>query len=497
MNLDPDICYSAVASRDRRFDGRFFTAVRSTGVYCRPVCPALTPKRENCTFFPCAAAAEEAGYRPCRRCRPETSPGTPAWAGTSATVARAMKLIAEGALDRHGVERLAARLGVGDRHLRRLFLRHLGASPLAVALTRRVHFAKKLIDETRLPMAQVALTTGFGSIRRFNAAILKTYGRSPTQIRAIAAAPRPQANDHLLLRLAYRAPFDWPAVVAFLGPRAIPGVEAAERTVYRRTVAIEDVRGLLEVRPATEGDHLELRLPYELAPHLARIVPRVRDLFDLAADPQAIADHLSREPFIGRLVKKRPGLRVPGCWDRFELAVRAILGQQITVQGATRMAGRLVRAFGEPLDESLAGGLDGELGRIFPGPERLANEDLTSVGLTKARAGAIRGLARAVLAGDLSLEPGASLEESIVPLVRLRGLGDWTAQYIAMRALGEPDAFPSGDLGLRRALAGGVGSIAGKCGPLRPGRLQEIAEVWRPWRAYAAMHLWLNSLSGG
>lgn len=479
--MNPDICYSAVSSRDPRFDGRFFTGVKTTGVYCRPICPAQTPRRRNCEFFPCAAAAEEAGYRPCLRCRPEASPGTPAWSGTSATVSRALRLIEEGALDDGNVEDLAPRLGVGSRHLRRLFNEHLGASPKAVAQTRRVHLAKKLIDETSLPMTEIAFSAGFSSVRRFNGAVKQTYGRSPSSLRCLSpkgiSVPE---HGRLTLRLAFRPPFSWRSIVDYMKPRAIPGVEEVDYAKYRRTFSVDGVFGILEIAPAAKGSSLILRVPIDACRMLKGIVERVRGLFDLGADPKEINQRLSRDPLLRKRVRRNPGIRVPGAFDRFELAVRALLGQQISVLGATTISGRIVGSFGS----SMPGRAEGKIGRLFPDPNDLADADVESVGLTRARGSAVRNLARAVRDGDLSLETCGDLDAIVAGLSRIPGIGPWTAHYIAMRAFKEPDAFPAGDLGLRRALSEG-----GK--PLSEARLAKRAEAWRPWRAYGAMHLWM------
>jgi AraC family transcriptional regulator of adaptative response / DNA-3-methyladenine glycosylase II len=515
MELDHDICHRALRARDPRFDGRFFTGVATTGVYCRPVCPARTPRSAHCTFFACAAAAEEAGFRPCRRCRPETAPGTPAWRGTSATVARALRLIDEGALDDAGVEALAGRLGIGDRHLRRLFAEQLGASPLRVAHTRRVHFAKRLLEETDLSMTRIALAAGFRNVRRFNAAVRATFDRTPTAIRTRVRAGRRTAGDGLVtLRLAYRPPLDWEGMLAYLAPRATPGVEEVAAGVYRRTVSLDGFTGRIEVAPAPGGAAaLHLRAPVDAAPVLARLADRTRAMFDLAADPAAVADALAGDVRLGRLVRRRPGLRVPGAWDRFELAVRAVLGQQITVAGATRLAGRLVRTFGRPLagsdwctrvqspavqsrhgsarpaprGDAAAGPAHPDPASpawLFPRPADLVDADLAHIGIPAARAETIRSLAGAALAGEPLLELAPDLETAVARLAAVPGIGDWTAQYVAMRALREPDAFPAGDLGLRKALARAGG------GPLATSAVRRRSAAWRPWRAYAAMLLW-------
>ena len=479
ITLDPARCYAAVRSRDRRFDGRFFAGVVTTGVYCRPVCPVRPAKPENVRWFACAAAAEAAGFRPCRRCRPEASPGTPAWSGTSAVVARALRLIAAGALDEGGVDGLADRLGLGARQLRRLFATHLGASPAEVARARRAHFARTLLDETDLPMAEVAFSAGFGSIRDFNHALRATFGRTPTALRRARGRRGPVAtHGGVTVRLAFRPPLDWSGLLGFLAPRATPGVEAVTDGVYRRTIAIGDGAGTIEVRAAAGEPHLLMRVRLARPERLLQVVARARRLFDLDADPVPIADHLAASPELTPLVARRPGLRVPGAWDAFELAVRAVLGQQVTVRGATTLAGRLVRAFGTPLDRAEDG-----LTHLFPRPEALAHAELASIGVPRARAATIRALAGAVASGEVVLDASRGLEDAVARLAAVPGIGAWTAHYVAMRALGEPDAFPAADLGLRRALGNGAGRLA-------PARVAERAEAWRPWRAYAVMHLW-------
>jgi len=477
MNLDSKACYRALCTRDQRFDGRFFTGVTSTGIYCRPVCPARTPKRDNCRFFPHATAAEEAGFRPCLRCRPETSPGTPAWQGASATVSRALRLIDDGALDNGGVDDLSKRLGVGARHLRRLFDEHLGASPLAVAMTRRVHFAKRLLEETALPILQVAHTAGFNNARRFNAAFKERFDRPPSAVRRAAAHTK--QSGAIRLRLSYRPPLAWETFLDYLSPRLIPGVEEIVGDSYRRTIALGAVEGLLEISPDRARNILVLEVPVAAAPLLFEIVARIRRFLDLTADPEVIDAQLSSDPVLAALSVPR-GLRVPGAWDSFELAIRCILGQQVTVKSATTLSGRLVKAFGRKLDKP-----DG-LGWIFPTPESIAGaptKKIAAIGMPEARAAAIRGLARAVAEGEPVLEPAAELEEALSRLTALQGIGEWSANYIAMRALREPDAFPAGDLGLRRALADD-----GR--PMSARALARQAEGWRPWRAYAAIRLW-------
>jgi AraC family transcriptional regulator of adaptative response / DNA-3-methyladenine glycosylase II len=480
--LDPQVCERASLARDSRFDGRFFVGVRTTGIYCRPICPVPQPKAQNVRYFLTAAAAAEAGFRPCLRCRPESSPGTPAWQGTSATVARALRLVSEGALDGGSVERLAVSLGIGPRHLRRLFLRHLGASPLSLAQTRRLHFAKKLIDETAFPMSQVALSAGFGSVRRFNAVIRKVYGRTPGELRR-RAGRRAENGEACSLRLGFRPPFDWEALIDFLAPRATPGVEEVTAGRYRRTIQLAGRTGTIDVCPVRDERALRLDICFPDPAGLLPIVERARRMFDLHADPLAIVDQLRGDKLLAPLVEARPGVRVPGCWDGFELAVRAILGQQVTVKGATTLAGRVATAFGMPL-----GAVDGGLTVVFPTAERLATADLSNVGLPAARAHAIRELARAVLGGDVIFDGSLDPTTLARRLTAVPGVGDWTAQYVVMRALGDPDAFPATDLGLLQAFAGGTRGSA------RELRVQ--AERWRPWRAYAAMHLWRRAAAG-
>lgn len=480
MQLDHAACYRAIQARDARFDGQVFTGVKTTGIYCRPVCPARTPLAENVVFYPSAAAAQAAGLRPCLRCRPEASPDLAAWRGTSNTVSRALALIETGALDAADVGGLADRLGMGERQLRRLFRQHLGASPVAVAQTRRVLLAKQLLHETRLPMAEVALAAGFGSIRRFNETFLALYGRPPGALRGDGPEISTADGGGLSLRLSYRPPYDWEAMLGFLRLRAIAGVESIEAGRYARSIAIGADRGVLLVRPAA-GDRLAAEIFFPRLPALPAIIARVRRLFDLAADPLAIAAQLGQDPALAPLVAARPGLRVPGAWDGFELAVRAILGQQISVAAATALAGRMTAAYGEALPAEMQG-LAAGVTHVFPHPAALARVELA--GMPRKRAAALSALAAAVLADPFVLSGRRSLDEAIARLKALPGIGEWTAQYIAMRALREPDAFPHGDIGLMRALADGQGRRPDAAEVLRR------AEAWRPWRAYAALHLW-------
>jgi AraC family transcriptional regulator of adaptative response / DNA-3-methyladenine glycosylase II len=484
IDMDDDACYRAIETRDRRFDGRLFVAVKTTGVYCRPFCPAPTPRRENVRFFPTAAAAQEAGFRPCLRCRPETSPDLAFWRGSSNTVSRALGLIEAGALDDASVEDLAERLGMGERQLRRLFMQHLGAPPIAIQQTRRILLAKQLIQDTRLPMAEVAAAAGFGSIRRFNETFQQLYKRPPRALRrAVATDESVDTTGAVTVRLGYRPPYDWDAILSFLRARAIPGIEVVTSTQYARTIAIDGDRGLLIVERA-EKNCLRAVVRFPGLRRLPTIIARVRRVFDLAADPVTIGAHLSQDPALAPRVAARPGLRVPGAWDGFELAVRAILGQQITVAAATGLAGKLVSLHGEKITDPAA--LDHGLTHVFPTPRQLTQADLGAIGMPNARRTALSSLAAAVVADPLIFGPRRSLEEAIAQMRSLAGIGEWTAQYIAMRALREPDAFPAADIGLMRAMtdAGGVRPS--------PAALLARAEGWRPWRAYAALHLWAS-----
>jgi AraC family transcriptional regulator of adaptative response / DNA-3-methyladenine glycosylase II len=449
MELDRSSCDRARRSRDARFDGRFFIGVTTTGIYCRPICPARAPKDENVRYFPTAAAAQAAGFRPCLRCRPEASPGTPAWLGTSGLVSRALRLISEGALDGDGVDRLADRLGVTARHLRRLFREHLGATPREVALTRRVHFAKKLLDETTLAFDEVALASGFGSVRRFNGQIRETYERTPTELRRLARRRSAADPECYTLRLAYRPPYDWEAMLSFLSLRAVPGVETVLESRYRRTIRIDGKNGVIEVSRLNHRSELELDVRFPDPRALLSIVERVRRQFDLGADPTVITEHLQVDPLLRGPLAAHPGIRIPGAWDAFEVAVRAILGRGLSVRATTRMMGRIASMFGSSLLDS--GGLE----RLFPAPAQLANAAFERAGVAPSRAEAIRTLARQGV------------------------LGPGTAEYVALRASGEPDAFPGEDRVLRHMAGAATAS-----------ELERRSEAWRPWRAYAAVLLW-------
>jgi AraC family transcriptional regulator of adaptative response / DNA-3-methyladenine glycosylase II len=454
---DPSICWPAIYARDPRFDGRFFAAATTTGLYCRNVCPVPFAQPRNIVLFARAAAAEAAGFRPCKRCQPQAAPGTPAWLGTFAVVSRALRLVLCGALNEGSVEQLAERLGLGARQLRRLFVQHLGASPVKIATTHRVHLARKLIDESSFPMTEIAFHSGFKSIREFNHAVRTSTGQSPSQLRQAKGSARiPARQPALDLRLPYQKPFDWRSLLFFLQQRAIPGMELVSGSTYRRTIEIDGVRGYLAVNPDESESRLLVRLELSGYAAIAQTVDRIRRIFDLGADPLLIAGHLSRDPKLRASVQSRPGLRVPGVWDGFEAAVLAILGQTLATPGPKRLITRLVKLFGSPLETPVRG-----LNRLFPNPESLAAADLSKIGVPHVLAATLRTLARQ----HRKLAAAATLEEVVSQLTALGGIDESIANYIAMRAFGEPDAFPLRELTLAEAAP------------------------WRPWRAYAAMHI--------
>jgi AraC family transcriptional regulator, regulatory protein of adaptative response / DNA-3-methyladenine glycosylase II len=481
MKLEMSVCYRAVMARDARYDGRFFTCVKTTGIYCRPICPARPPKLQNCTFVPSAAAAQEAGYRPCLRCHPESSPDLDAWRGTSATVSRALKLIESGALDESDVEALAARLEIGGRQLRRLFRQHLGAAPITVAQTRRVLLAKQLIHQTQLNMTDVALGSGFGSLRRFNETFRRLYGRPPSQLRRRASTSTPVSG--ISLCLPYRPPYDWEGMLRFLSARAIPGLESVTANAYARVIEIGGHVGSIHITQAPDQNALQAVVKFPRWDALPTIIARTRRLFDLGAEPLAIVAAFKADPVLAPLVQERPGLRVPGAWDGFEIALRAVLGQQISLKEATRLAGRLVSMLGEPVGEATG---EPGLTQAFPRPESLSVAALAGLRVPRARIECLAGVAAAAAADPGLFEPHRDLSAAVTRLRQLPGIGEWTAQYIAMRGLGETDAFLAGDVAVQRALA---------VGHRRPSTAEvlERAESWRPWRAYAVLHLWMSA----
>jgi len=485
--LNPEACYRALQTRDARFDGRLFVGVTSTGIYCRPTCPARTAKFENCRFFPSAAAAQEAGFRPCLRCRPETAPNVGSWRGTSNTVSRGLALIAEGALDgdEANVEVLAGRLGVGGRQLRRLFKQHLGVSPIAIAQTRRVLFAKQLIHDTRMPMTEIAIAAGFGSLRRFNETFQRLFRRPPSALRRKTVSSLPEGAVGAIegtLRLRYRPPYDWPAMLAHLCAHAIEGVERVGTKVYRRTVRHDDQLGTVEIDHLPEHESLVVTIRFPCVRALPAIVGRIRRVFDLGADVAAIGAHLAQDPLLAPLVAERPGLRVAGSWDGFELAVRAVLGQGMTVEAGRGLISRLVRLCGTPLPSELCVGT--KLMVSFPTAADIVGANLTLLGTSNARKATLMALAEAHLAEPSMFQPLGMIGDTVARLRAIRGIGEWTAQYIALHAAQEPDAFPASDVALLRGAAGL------DCQTPSPAGLNDRAEPWRPWRAYAAQHLW-------
>lgn len=482
---DPRTCEQARLSRDPRFDGLFFTAVTSTRIYCRPVCPAPPPKPENVTYLPTAAAAEAAGFRPCLRCRPELSPADGTWRRGDALVARALKLIDQGALADAPLSALAERVHVGERQLRRLFVERLGAPPVGVHGTRRLLFAKQLLTETRLPITEVALAAGFGSLRRFNATFQDAYRMAPRDLRKREA---PADGDALVLRLDYRPPYDFTAMLDFLRGRALPGIEQVDARSYARAFALDGVPGWLRVSrwPGRGESAHALRLEVHGAPASALLVlvARVRRMFDLDADPVAIAQALRTDARLAPLLRARPGLRLPSGWDGFEIAVRAIIGQQVSVAAARTVTARLSQRFGTAVPDALA--VQG-FGHLFPAPESLAEADLAGLGMTGARAETVRGIAQALLDGRVDFRVDHTLDAFVDRWTALKGIGPWTAQYIALRALGHPDAFPAEDLVLQRALPDDGSRLTATA-------LKTHAERWRPWRGYAVLHLWKASM---
>jgi AraC family transcriptional regulator of adaptative response / DNA-3-methyladenine glycosylase II len=473
MTLDSHTCYRALKARDARFDGRFFVAVSSTRIYCRPVCTVKPPKRENCRFYPSAAAAETDGYRPCLRCRPELAPGNASVDAISRLAQAAASLMEDRTLDEAGLDSVAAQLGITDRHLRRAFGAEFGVSPVQFAQTQRLLLAKRLLTDTVLPLTEVAYASGFGSVRRFNALFKQRYRLQPGQLRRHATASA--AADVLKFELSFRPPYDWPAVSAFLGARTIAGVESVEGNCYRRTARIaaggKEHRGWIEVALSQKKPALRVTVSASLAKALPPVLSRVKALMDLACHPAEVAHAL------GAMAKRHPGLRVPGAFDGFEVAVRAILGQQVSVAAARTVAGRFAAAFGDPIETPFA-----SLTTVFPTAKSVADlpyGSIAQLGMPGARARTIVALARAVADGELVLMPNADIEATLAQLRALPGVGEWTAQYIAMRSLAWPDAFPHTDLGVMKAL-----------GETDARRVLAAGETWRPWRAYAVMHLW-------
>lgn len=476
--LNPDDYENARQSRDPRFDGRFFVGVITTGIYCRPVCPVRIPLKKNVQLFPSAAAAAAAGFRPCLRCRPESSPGTPAWSGSSWKVSKALQLIDLGYLDDSSVDSLAQELDVTTRQLSRLFRKHIGASPIEVAQTRRLHFAKKLIDETDLPLAEVCFSSGFGSIRRFNAVFVATYQRSPQELRKRRKKSENLAGNPICMTLSYRPPFDWKAMLEFLKIRHIPGVEHVTENSYARTIAIDGVCGDFKVEFSERSTDLKVEINFPASRSLYSIIDRIRSLFDLRADSVQIEEFFRQDKILKPVVKNYPGMRVPGAWDGFEVAIRAILGQQVTVAAATTLAGRIAKEFGA----AYSGGSP-HLSHVFPSAQVIAQADLNGLGIVGARVNAIKTLAQQVANDEISINCTESTDVFLKKICTIKGIGEWTGYYIAMRALNDPNAFPYSDLILCRAA-----TVPGKT--LTPKTLLSLSTSWQPWRAYAVILLW-------
>lgn len=461
MLPEPAICQRARLARDPRFDGRFYVGVVTTGIYCRPVCPARLPAEDNVRYYPTPASAQDAGFRPCLRCRPETARRLPEWTLGSQTVVRGLRLIDAGFLDGHPVAALAARLGITARHLNRLFLESLGATPKSLARTRRVQLAKRLIDGSGLSLSEVAFRSGFGSLRRFNVEIRETYGRAPRELRRGRPADGKPA-DVVHLQLPVRRPYHHDWVFDFLAQRALPGLEAVSGHSYRRLLFADDgPAGWLEVRPA--GDGLALSVPAQAVGQLGDLLARVRRVFDLDADPVAVEAVLAGDSLLGPQIRRDPGLRVPGAWDGFEITVRAVLGQQVSVSRARNLAVALCQRFG---------------GGNFPTPTQLADADVSAIGMPGKRGEAVRSLARAVLDGTLELDEGADPVALRARLEALPGIGPWTAGYVGMRVARDPDAFPEADWVVLKVL------------DARAAAARKRSEAWRPWRSYAVMVLW-------
>ncbi|MFF3325191.1 AlkA N-terminal domain-containing protein [Streptomyces sp. NPDC002889] len=479
MHTDTERCVRAVRSKDARFDGWFFTAVLTTRIYCRPSCPAVPPKAENMTFYPSAAACQQAGFRACKRCRPDTSPGSPEWNARADAVARAMRLIADGVVDREGVPGLAARLGYSTRQIERQLLAELGAGPLALARAQRAQTARLLIETTPLPMSEIAFAAGFSSIRTFNDTVREVFALAPGELRTRAARSRttaPRTPGVIALRLPYRAPLNPSNLFGHLAATGVPGVEEWRDGAYRRTLTLPYGHGIAALTP--HPDHIACRLSLTDPRDLTIAISRCRRLLDLDADPVAVDDQLRTDPLLAPLVDKAPGRRVPRTVDAAEFAVRAVLGQQVSTAAARTHAGRLVSAHGVPVDDP-----EGGLTHLFPTSEALAALDPEDLALPRSRRTTLTTLVAALAGGALKLDPGSDWDRARVQLSDLPGFGPWTVEVIAMRALGDPDAFLPTDLGMRRAAA--------ELGlPSTPAALTARAAAWRPWRAYAVQYLW-------
>jgi AraC family transcriptional regulator of adaptative response / DNA-3-methyladenine glycosylase II len=470
MFEDADRCYRAVQSKDARFDGWFITAVLTTRIYCRPSCPAVPPKRQNVRFYPSAAAAQQAGFRACKRCRPDAAPGSPEWNVRADLVARAMRLIADGLVDREGVVGLARHLGYSARQLERHLTAELGAGPLALARAQRAQTARLLIETTALPMASVAFAAGFSSVRQFNDTVREVFALAPTELRR--RVPTPAGGGGLNLRLPFRAPFCPDNLFGHLVATAVPGVEEYRDDAYRRTLWLPNGHGIVALTP--RSDHVACQLTLSDLRDLTTAIARCRRLLDLDADPVAVDELLTADPDLAPLIRKEPGRRVPRTVDGAEMAIRAVIGQQVSTAAARTHTGRIVARYGTPITDT-AGGLT----HLFP-------TSFETSGLPEARRRTLALLADALAAGDVDLDPGSDWEAARAGLAGIPGIGPWTIETIAMRALGDPDAFTATDLGVRRA-AESLGL------PHRPAELIDRAARWRPWRAYAVQYLWSTS----
>jgi AraC family transcriptional regulator of adaptative response / DNA-3-methyladenine glycosylase II len=478
--IDNPSAYKALTSRDPRFDGVFFVGVKSTGIYCRPICPAKTPKERNCQFFESAGAAEKASFRPCLRCRPELAPGNAPVDNAHRNAHLIVQRIDEGLIDDGAsLEEIAAQFDISSRHLRRIVQQELGVAPIELLQTRRLLLAKQLLTETRLPVIEVAFASGFSSLRRFNDAFSSQYRMPPTRLRQVAAEHEATIGsaDTSKLQLSYRPPYDWQGMLEFLSARTMKDVEFVTGESYERTVRLGRHKGWIRVTHAPEKSALMVEFTHSLTPVLPALLGRLRHLFDLTARPDLIAAHLLQDKMLKRGVIKNPGLRVPGAFDGFEMTLRAILGQQITVKAATTIAGRVAEALGEKMQTPFP-----ELSRLSPLAKSVAKasvDEVASLGIVGARAKCIIALAQAFHSGSLTLDAGAEPEVTVQKLVAMPGIGPWTAQYIAMRALHWPDAFPKEDIAVRNNL-GGVGTK----------EAEVMSQPWRPWRSYAVMHVW-------
>jgi AraC family transcriptional regulator of adaptative response / DNA-3-methyladenine glycosylase II len=480
MTKDTRGRYKALLARDPRFDGIFFVGVTSTGVYCRPICPVKPPKEANCRFYNSAQEAELAGFRPCLRCRPELAPGNAPVDHTQRMAHSIVQRIEEGNVDeKAALEAIAKEFGLSSRQIRRIIQKELGVPPIQLLLTRRLLRAKQLLTETKLPVTEVAFASGFASLRRFNDAFSTRYGMPPSRLRKSAAHDLTNGAGTSTLQLSYRPPYDWPGVLAFLQTRQLKDVEWVTENSYARTVHLGDHKGWIKVTQSKKGNSLLLGFTHSLTPVLPALLSRLRNLFDLDARPDLISKQLRKDQRLAGSVRTNPGMRVPGAFNGFEMGLRAILGQQVTVKAATTIAGRLATAFGERTATPYP-----ELNRLTPSPFRIARatvDDIAKLGLPSARSKSIIALARAHVSGELSLDSGAhhNPDDTIQRLAALPGIGQWTAHYIAMRALRWPDAFPKEDIAVRNTLGG-----------VTPKQAEEMSQVWRPWRSYAVLHLW-------